>query len=100
MKELIGVLVLATSFTCLAQVSIGTPTPHPSAALEINSTTKGFLLPRMTELQMISINGQVVKKYLNAERLLDVTALSKGIYILKIEMADGAQVNKKIIVFR
>jgi hypothetical protein len=57
MKELIGVLVLATSFTCLAQVSIGTPTPHPSAALEINSTTKGFLLPRMTELQMISIDN-------------------------------------------
>ena len=57
MKELIGVLVLATSFTCLAQVSIGTPTPHPSAALEINSTTKGFLLPRMTELQMIAIDN-------------------------------------------
>jgi hypothetical protein len=59
MKELIGVLVLATSFTCLAQVSIGTPTPHPSAALEINSTTKGFLLPRMTELQMISIDNAI-----------------------------------------
>ena len=59
MKELIGVLVLATSYTCLAQVSIGTPTPHPSAALEINSTTKGFLLPRMTELQMISIDNAI-----------------------------------------
>ena len=59
MKELIGVLALATSFTCLAQVSIGTPTPHPSAALEINSTTKGFLLPRMTELQMISIDNAI-----------------------------------------
>jgi len=57
MKGLIGVLVLATSFTCLAQVSIGTPTPHPSAALEINSTTKGFLLPRMTEAQMIAIDN-------------------------------------------
>ena len=55
---------------------------------------------KIETLQMISIHGQVVKKYLNAERLLDVTALSKGIYILKIEMADGAQVNKKIIVFR
>ncbi|MDB4325425.1 T9SS type A sorting domain-containing protein, partial [Flavobacteriaceae bacterium] len=55
---------------------------------------------KIETLQMISIHGQVVKKYLNAERLLDVTALSKGIYILKIEMADGAQVNKKIIVLR
>ena len=59
MNELIGVLALAISFTCLAQVSIGTPTPHPSAALEINSTTKGFLLPRMTELQMISIDNAI-----------------------------------------
>jgi len=59
MKELIGVLALATSFTCLAQVSIGTPTPHPSAALEINSTTKGFLLPRMTEAQMIEIDNAI-----------------------------------------
>ena len=59
MKGLIGVLVLATSFTCLAQVSIGTPTPHPSAALEINSTTKGFLLPRMTEAQMIEIDNAI-----------------------------------------
>jgi len=59
MKELIGVLVLATSYTCLAQVSIGTPTPHPSAALEINSTTKGFLLPRMTEAQMIEIDNAI-----------------------------------------
>lgn len=49
MKELIGVLVLATSYTCLAQVSIRIPTSHPSAALKINSTTKGFLLPIMTE---------------------------------------------------
>ena len=55
---------------------------------------------KIETLQMISINGQVVKKYLNAERLLDVTALSKGIYILKIEMDDGSQMNKKIIVFR
>jgi hypothetical protein len=26
--------------------------------------------------------------------------MSKGIYILKIEMDDGSQMNKKIIVFR
>jgi hypothetical protein len=51
-------------------------------------------------LQMISIHGQVVEKYQKADRILDVTALSKGIYILKIEMADGAQLNKRVIVFR
>ncbi|MFT4537503.1 MAG: hypothetical protein ACI9P5_004888 [Saprospiraceae bacterium] len=51
-------------------------------------------------LQMISIHGQVVEKYQKADRILDVTVLSKGIYILKIEMADGAQLNKRVIVFR
>lgn len=34
-----------------AQVGIGTTTPHPKAALEINSTDKGVLFPRMTTQQ-------------------------------------------------
>ncbi len=29
-------------------VGIGTPTPHPSAALDVSSTSKGLLIPRMT----------------------------------------------------
>ncbi|WP_320814141.1 hypothetical protein [Flavobacterium sp.] len=32
-------------------VAIGTSTPNPSAALEVNSTTGALLLPRMTEAQ-------------------------------------------------
>lgn len=32
-----------------AQVGIGTTSPHASAALEINSTNKGILVPRMTQ---------------------------------------------------
>lgn len=36
------------STTC-AQVGIGTSTPHASAVLEVSSTNKGFLPPRMTE---------------------------------------------------
>lgn len=38
-----------------AQVGIGTITPEASAELEISSTTKGFLPPRMTKSQMIDI---------------------------------------------
>lgn len=34
--------------TASAQVGIGTTTPNPNAALEINSATKGLLLPRIT----------------------------------------------------
>lgn len=38
-----------------AQVGIGTTSPHGSAALEISSTNKGFLLPRMTTTERGSI---------------------------------------------
>ena len=36
-------------------VGIGTVAPHPSAVLELQSTTKGFLLPRMTTVQRNTI---------------------------------------------
>lgn len=38
-------------FITSAQVGIGTTTPDPSAQLDISSTTKGFLPPRMTTEQ-------------------------------------------------
>lgn len=38
-----------------AQVGIGTPTPNSSSVLELQSTTKGFLPPRMTFDQQSSI---------------------------------------------
>src|SRR5688572_20045710 len=37
------------------QVSIGSPVPHPSAQLDVTSTTKGFLLPRMTTAERNAI---------------------------------------------
>ena len=38
-------------------VGIGTPTPNSKAALDITSTTKGFLLPRMTDTQRDAISS-------------------------------------------
>jgi hypothetical protein len=49
-KFLVIIALFITSITS-AQIGIGTPTPHASSALEINSTSKGFLMPRMTTLQ-------------------------------------------------
>ncbi len=40
-----------------AQVGINTTTPHSSAKLDINSTTKGLLLPRLTNSQMLAISN-------------------------------------------
>jgi hypothetical protein len=36
-------------------VGIGTPTPNPSAQLDVSSTTKGFLPPRITAAQRDAI---------------------------------------------
>jgi microcystin-dependent protein len=42
-------------FVCRAQVGIGTDTPNTSAALDVSSTTKGALIPRMTATQRSNI---------------------------------------------
>ena len=51
---LAAVLLTATTF---AQVGINTETPDASAALDISSTTKGLLIPRMTNAQRQAISN-------------------------------------------
>ena len=53
---LTAVLVTASTFS---QVGIGTENPDASAALDITSTTSGFLPPRMTEAERILIDAPV-----------------------------------------
>jgi hypothetical protein len=50
MKKSIFMLLLVSNFVAYAQVGIGTNTPHASAALEILTTDKGFLAPRVALL--------------------------------------------------
>lgn len=38
-------------------IGMGTPSPHPSALLDITSTTRGLLLPRMTAAQKTAITS-------------------------------------------
>ena len=58
MKKLIlTVAIIATSFASFSQVSIGTTSPHASAALELSSTTQGFLPPRMTSAQILTLKN-------------------------------------------
>lgn len=45
--NLLGAFLICTT-TCFAQVGIGTETPDASSILELQSTTAGLLLPRMT----------------------------------------------------
>jgi len=48
MKKLVFVAFMAISLSAAAQLGIGTTSPHPSAQLDVASTSKGFLPPRMT----------------------------------------------------
>ncbi|MEE9348598.1 MAG: tail fiber domain-containing protein [Flavobacteriaceae bacterium] len=55
MKIKITLLIILVPFIILAQVGIGTITPNISSELEINSTTGGLLIPRMTFAQRNAI---------------------------------------------
>lgn len=48
-------LLISLSFAVNAQVGIGTSTPNASSALDVTSTTKGMLTPRMTQAQRTAI---------------------------------------------
>ncbi len=49
------IVFITISGTSFAQIGIGTNTPDPSALLDLNSTSKGLLMPRMTTLQQTNL---------------------------------------------
>ena len=58
-NKLALILIIAVVFASFSQssIGIGTVTPHISAILDVNSTTKGFLPPRINKIQMKAINN-------------------------------------------
>lgn len=52
---LICVVALSTTQKAFSQVGIGTVTPDASSLLDLNSTSKGFLTPRMTTAEKLAI---------------------------------------------
>eukprot|EP01035_Chromulina_nebulosa_P005942 gene5942-8047_t len=77
MKKIIASFALFsfTNTICIAQVGIGTSSPDKSAVLDVSSTTKGFLLPRMTAAQKDLIGAP--KKGL----MIYQTDAAEGLYI-------------------
>lgn len=57
MKNCLLLLSISFSFALNAQVGIGTSSPDASAVLEVNSTNKGFLPPRLTFAQRKAISN-------------------------------------------
>ncbi len=55
--KLLKYLLLLVFFNASAQVGIGTTSPNASSMLDIQSTTKGFLAPRMTTTQKNAISS-------------------------------------------
>ncbi len=55
MKRILVIIGIISSIYLNAQTGIGTTTPHASAKLDITSTDKGFLPPRMTSAQRLAI---------------------------------------------
>jgi hypothetical protein len=55
--KFIFVFLFAVSIDASAQVGIGTTSPSASSMLDVQSTTQGFLYPRMTNTQMLAITS-------------------------------------------
>ncbi|SEP80182.1 tail fiber domain-containing protein [Flavobacterium urocaniciphilum] len=59
MKKIYILLLTLYCLLSFGQVGIGTVTPNNSAALDITSTTKGLLIPRVTQAQKTAIPSPV-----------------------------------------
>lgn len=57
MKKIIFVALYFVTFNFYAQVGLGTNAPHVSSALDISSSSKGLLVPRMTNAQKNAISS-------------------------------------------
>jgi len=57
MNLVLKITVILISISLKAQVGIGTTTPNPTSALDISSTTAGFLPPRLTTVQRDAISS-------------------------------------------
>jgi hypothetical protein len=83
MKHVIAALLIIFVSTSLRaqSVGIGTTTPNTSAALDVNSTTKGFLIPRMTGAQRLAITTPATGLLVYQTNSTVTPVSSPGLYI-------------------
>jgi len=54
---------------------------------------------QIENLRIVSIHGQVLYQSRKADRI-NISTLSEGVYILQIELADGEQLRKRVLILR
>lgn len=59
MKKILFLIVVSISGVNYAQLGVGTNSPDASSVIDLSSTTKGFLPPRMTNIQKNAISSPV-----------------------------------------
>lgn len=59
-KKTLQILSIFSGSVIFAQMGIGTTSPDPSAILDISSTTKGILVPRMSTLQRNAVPSPAI----------------------------------------
>jgi hypothetical protein len=74
--------------------------PNPSSTQIYIDFTGSDSSSQMEGLQIVSINGQLLQVYGKNNRIIDISALNEGVYILQIELAGGAQINKRVLILR
>lgn len=78
MKHFYALLLSLCTYTAIAQIGIGTASPHPSAQLEINSNDKGLLIPRVT---LANRPGSPGKETPTAGLIVYQTDIDPGFYV-------------------
>jgi hypothetical protein len=51
-------------------------------------------------VQLISANGQLIRQFQKGNRVIDISTMTDGMYILQIGLAGGRNLNKKVMIFR
>ena len=62
MKQIFTVIILLFAISTKAQIGIGTSTPDASAKLEVNSTSKGLLIPQISLTGSSDAKASVIGK--------------------------------------
>jgi hypothetical protein len=91
-QQLLTLTFLIISGTVMAQIGLGTAAPESSSVLDMSSTNKGFLMPRMTTIQREAIQSP-------ANGLLIYNTTTNGLEVFIISGANRAWMGLVGIVY-